>query len=193
MIRGIVFDCFGVLYGGSLSTIISLCPEERLQDLRDFNKRADYGFIETSDYIAALADLLGRSTEDIEDLLRHKHQRNEDLIEFVRELKRSGMYKIGLLSNVSSGTAEQLFGDELHTLFDEVVLSYQEHIVKPNPEVFRLMATRLGLQTGECVMIDDIEENCDGAEVAGMQSIWHATNDGTRRSLAVMLQNPHHS
>ena len=97
MIRGIVFDCFGVLYGGSLSTIISLCPEERLQDLRDFNKRADYGFIETSDYIAALADLLGRSTEDIEDLLRHKHQRNEDLIEFVRELKRSGMYKICLL------------------------------------------------------------------------------------------------
>jgi HAD superfamily hydrolase (TIGR01509 family) len=171
---------------------MSMCPAERLQELRDLNKRADYGFIETSDYIAGIADALGVSSQEVETILRHKHQRNEALIEFVRELKRSGVYKIGLLSNVSSGTVEQLFGDELQTLFDGVVLSYQEHLVKPNPEVFVLMAARLALPTGDCVMIDDIEENCDGADVAGMQSIWHVTNDGTRLALAKLLQNPQH-
>ncbi|QQS21718.1 HAD-IA family hydrolase [Candidatus Saccharibacteria bacterium] len=190
MTRGIVFDCFGVLYGGSLNTITGMCPEDRLQDLRDLNKQADYGFIETHDYIAGIAELFDASYEDVETILRMKHQRNEELVEFVRLLKKDGEYKIGLLSNVSNGTVERLFGDELHELFDAVVLSYQEHLLKPNPAIFTLMAERLAVPTGECVMIDDIEENCDGAEVAGMQSIWHVTNDGTRQALARLLQNP---
>lgn len=188
MIRGIIFDCFGVLYGGSLDTLVSMCPPDRLTELRDINKQADYGFMTSEEYARGLADILHMSYDDVNELLRRKHHRNAELVDFVHQLRRDGRYKLALLSNVGNGTVERLFGDELHTLFDTVVLSYQEHVAKPNPAVFTLTAERMGLSTGECVMIDDLESNCDGAEVAGMQSIQHVTNDGTRLSLAKILQ-----
>jgi putative hydrolase of the HAD superfamily len=72
-------------------------------------------------------------------------------------------------------------------MFDVVFLSYKEGIAKPNPDAFRLAAEKLGLAPEECVMIDDIAENCEGAEVAGMQSIQHVTNESTIAQLTVLL------
>lgn len=188
MIRGIIFDCFGVLYGGSLSTLTSMCPPDRLAELRDLNKSADYGYITTTDYLSGIAEIFGKRYEEIEAILRAKHQRNEELVEFVRELNKQSEYHVALLSNVGSGTVERLFGNELNELFDTVVLSYKENLAKPNPAIFRLTAERMSVPPEECVMIDDLESNCDGAEIAGMQSIQHITNDGTRIALAKMLQ-----
>ena len=188
MIRGIIFDCFGVLYGGSLSTIMSMCPSDRLDELRDLNKSADYGFIDTSEYLQGIADIFSKTYDEVEAILKGKHQRNEALVAFVRELNEQPNYHVALLINVSSGTVERLFGDELNDLFDTVVLSYQEHLAKPNPAIFHLTAERMGLLPEECVMIDDLESNCDGAEIAGMRSIQHITNDGTRIALAKILQ-----
>jgi HAD superfamily hydrolase (TIGR01509 family) len=79
---------------------------------------------------------------------------------------------------------EHLFQkEELDRLFDTVVLSHNEGLAKPNPAIFTLTAERMGLAPGECVMIDDIESNCDGAEIAGMYSVQHITNQGTRQAL----------
>ena len=186
MIRGIIFDCFGVLYGGSLEALCERCPPEKLDDLRDLNKQGDYGFISGEEYVAGLARLLDVPLNVIIDLLRQKHIRNQPLIEFVRTLRPH--YKVGLLSNVSSGTIDPLLTpEERAQLFDAEVLSYKESLAKPNPDIFRLMAERLGLPTSECVMIDDLAENCDSAEIAGMQSIQHITNTTTINTLHTLL------
>ena len=90
---------------------------------------------------------------------------------------------------MSSGTLDELFSpEERSKLFDAVLLSYEEHLVKPNPEVFRIMAQRMGLRPEECVMIDDLEENCEGAEVAGMRSVQHITNAYTKEMMSKILQ-----
>ena len=188
MIRGIVFDCFGVLYGGSLSVLIEACPEDKRQELADLNKQADYGFISQEEYYKGLAELIGKSYEQVEDLINRKHARHEEVFDYLRELKSRGQYKIGLLSNVGASTIQELFSaDVLENLFDAVVLSYEESIAKPNPEIYALMARRLDLSPEECVMIDDLEVNCDGAEIAGMQSIWHINPNDTRVKLEDIL------
>ncbi|MFZ1258326.1 MAG: HAD-IA family hydrolase [Candidatus Saccharimonas sp.] len=188
MIKGIIFDCFGVLYGGSMMALRQFCPPDRVRDLTDFNKRADYGYLSTDEYIVAVADLIQKPVDDVKAIVNAKQIRNNDLIEFVRELKKAGEYQIGLLSNVSAGTIERLFGDELKELFDTTVLSYQYQLIKPAPAIFELTAEKMGLTPGECVMIDDLAENCEGAEIAGMRSIQHITNDSTRLQLAKILQ-----
>jgi putative hydrolase of the HAD superfamily len=185
MIRGIVFDCFGVLYGGSYQALRSMCPVDKLDDLRDLNHQADYGFISTDDYIHGCAELLDKTVSEVATLFRTKHVRNDALLEYARGLK--GDYRLGLLSNVSNGVIEQLFAAADLELFDEVVLSYKEHIAKPNPAAFMLAASELGLPTGECVMIDDLAENCEGAEVAGMAAIIHTSNEVTIDSLSKLL------
>ncbi len=187
MIRGIIFDCFGVLYGGSLDTLVSMCPPERVQELRDLNKQSDYGYISGDDYVVGLTDILSKSRGEIESILHQKHIRNQALIDYTQTLRPE--YRIGLLSNVSSGTMDYLFPPEQRAkLFDAVILSYEEGIAKPNPAIFTMMAERLGLTPDECIMIDDLADNCEGAEIAGMQSIQHRMNDITIESLHKLLQ-----
>lgn len=186
MIRGVIFDCFGVLYGGSYQALQALCPVDKLDDLRDLNRQSDYGFISTDDYIRGSAELVGKTAPEIEMLFRTEHVRNDELMEYVRTLK--GKCKLGLLSNVSNDVIEQLFSPDDLALFDAVVLSYKQHIVKPNPAAFSLAAEQLGLRPEDCVMIDDLAENCEGAEVTGMESILHITNATTIELLSKKLQ-----
>jgi HAD superfamily hydrolase (TIGR01509 family) len=54
---------------------------------------------------------------------------------------------------------------------------------KPEPEIYLLSAERLGLQPKECVFIDDLELNVDGARALGMTAIHHTSYDETRREL----------
>lgn len=190
MIRGIIFDCFGVLYEGSISMLRRICPPEKLDELNDLNKQTDYGYITTDEYIEGLARLLGKSSDEVASLVSHSHVRNQPLIDEVQRLKGEG-YVLAMLSNVGNDSIERLFpADQLSELFDVVVLSYKEHMVKPHPAIFTTTAERMGLSPGQCVMIDDLATNCEGAEVAGMISIQHTSNDTTRELLRKIL---HHS
>lgn len=187
MIRGIIFDCFGVLYGRAVDAIRELCPDKYQQGLSDLNKQADHGFISGREYIEGIAEIVGRTTGEIREILDERHVRNSELLAYSQSLRDH--YKVGLLSNVSSGTLDEIFSpEERSKLFDAVLLSYEEHLVKPNPEVFRIMAQRMGLRPEECVMIDDLEENCEGAEVAGMRSVQHITNAYTKEMMLKILQ-----
>ncbi len=164
-----------------------LCPPEKLDELNDLNKQTDYGYITTDEYIEGLAGLLGTSSDEIISLISHSHIRNQLLIDEVRHLKSKG-YVLAMLSNVGNGSIERLFpGDQLTELFDVVVLSYKEHMVKPHPAIFTMTAERMGLAPGQCVMIDDLATNCEGAEVAGMISIQHTSNDTTQELLHKIL------
>ena len=52
---------------------------------------------------------------------------------------------------------------------------------KPQPEIFRLGAERVGLPPEECVFVDDLRENCEGAEAVGMTAVLHRGADTTIR------------
>ncbi len=52
-----------------------------------------------------------------------------------------------------------------------MVVSGDEGVTKPHPQIYELMAERLSLQPEECLMIDDLPENAAGADAAGMQAM----------------------
>ena len=174
MIRGIIFDCFGVLYEGSLGHLASLAPVDRRAEVYDVNRSADYGYISHEEYLAAMAQLIGRGPEDVERISRQLHVRNEELVAFVMSLRPR--YKTALLSNVGQGVMETLFSeDDRAKLFDAVVLSGEAGMAKPHPEIYELTASRLGLRTDECVMVDDLTKNAEGAEAVGMKGIVYSS------------------
>jgi putative hydrolase of the HAD superfamily len=53
-----------------------------------------------------------------------------------------------------------------------------------------LGAERLGLRPEECVFVDDLRENCQGAEEVGMTAVLHRGADKTLPVLEKLLGVP---
>lgn len=185
-ISAIIFDCFGVLAGGSLPALLGLAPPDRRVDVTDVNKQVDYGMIDQSEYFVRLAEIIGKTPAEIEQFLRQKHFLNVELIDYAKQLKQH--YKIGLLSNVGRGGLDGVFTEqEIEQLFDTAVLSFEETMAKPHPYIFNLAADRLQAPVSECIMIDDFPSNCDGARAAGMTAILHTSNESTKQQVDSLL------
>lgn len=94
-----------------------------------------------------------------------------EVLELLRE-KRSEGHKIGLLSNVAKYSFDKIFSKkEQEELFDEIVLSGEVHLMKPDREIFEMIAEKLGENLEDCVMIDDLEDNIASAKFAKMHGI----------------------
>ncbi|MGH2955522.1 MAG: HAD family hydrolase [Solirubrobacterales bacterium] len=94
----------------------------------------------------------------------------EPMVAAVRELRAAGL-RTGLVSN--SWSTAHYDRDLLGELFDEVVISAEVGLHKPQPEIFRLASKRVGAPPEACLFVDDLRENCEGAEAVGMTAIRH--------------------
>ena len=65
-------------------------------------------------------------------------------------------------------------------LFEDILVSGEERLAKPDPRVFALLTERSGLPPGACVFVDDKPENVDAARAAGLDGIVFV-DDGTLR------------
>ncbi len=186
--KAVIFDCFGVLYGGSLFALLNMAPPDKRNQVVDLNRQNDYGFLSFDDYVKGLAELLGKSYDEIIDIFKHKRVRNQPLFDFIAEI-RSPQVKIGLLTNAGRDMPGALFSEqELQGgFFDGYVVSSECGLVKPNPDVYKLLADRLQVPVGDCVMVDDAFENCHGAEAAGMQAVWYADNETAKTHVREFL------
>ena len=96
--------------------------------------------------------------------------------ELVRRLR--ARYKLSVLSNADVSLRGRLERDGIHTLFDDVVVSAEVGMAKPEPAIFRLAADRLGLAPRECVFVDDWDDNVTAAREVGMLGVLHRVDKG---------------
>lgn len=176
-IKAVIFDCFGVLYLDTHTSILSKVPVPKRQEARDIFTANNYGHYTKAEYIARLVELTRLSHDEVSSYIETEHHLNKELVSLIEESIRP-VYKVGLLSNIGRGWINNFFSaNQLDEMFDEVVLSGEEGLTKPHPAIYELMAERLAVRPEECLMIDDIEANCEGAEMAGMISIHFTSTD----------------
>jgi putative hydrolase of the HAD superfamily len=94
----------------------------------------------------------------------------EPMVDAVRAARAGGI-RTGLVSN--SWSTSHYDRDLLTELFDTVVISAEVGLHKPQPKIYLLAAERLGVEPERCVFVDDLRENCAGAEAVGMTAILH--------------------
>jgi epoxide hydrolase-like predicted phosphatase len=110
---------------------------------------------------------------------------DERMLEAVRRAGDAGICT-GLISN-SWGAGLSYDMSLLDELFQAVVISGDVGMHKPEPAIYMLGAERLGLRPEECVFVDDLRENCQGAEEVGMTAILHRGADRTLPELERLL------
>lgn len=188
MIKAIIFDCFGVLTTDIWKEFVQSLPEEQQEPARELNRAHDRNAISLQDFTHAVYELTGSEPKTIESLISADMEKNEKLLDYIRELSQN--YKIGLVSNVGSNwIRERFLNDSEQALFDEFILSYEVGLIKPEPEIYNLAASRLGVEPEECVFIDDGEMNCHGAEAVGMKAILYSSFAKFKPELERLLQN----
>jgi len=171
-VKAIVFDCFGVLVTSARKALVHKYPKFKEQ-IDDIMHQADYGLLSSRQQLSdMLADLLGISNDEVNLYFWNASVRDETVINWAKDVKSLGTYKTGLLSNVGAQTFEKFFGpSQQKELFDQVVLSYDVGIAKPDVAIFELISQKLGVEPSECVMIDDTPLNIEAAINAGMQGV----------------------
>ena len=92
--------------------------------------------------------------------------------EWIRAIKRAG-YRVYILSNYGSWTYEATREKALDFLedVDGAVFSYQVKQMKPDLEIFQTLFEKFSLNPQECVFLDDLPANIEGARAAGMHGI----------------------
>jgi putative hydrolase of the HAD superfamily len=106
------------------------------------------------------------------------------VIEAVRAARESGV-RTALISN--SWGMSIYDPQALEGLFDELIISGEVGLHKPQPEIYLLAAERLGIEPESCVFVDDLRENVRGAEQVGMTGILHRDPQATLAHLDNLL------
>lgn len=94
-------------------------------------------------------------------------------------------YSIGLLSDT-----DPLHWEHIRSLFpwlaevEKPTLSFEVGYLKPHPAMFRAAAANCGKRPDQCLFIDDLRANVDGARLSGMQAIVFEGVDKLQRDLA---------
>ena len=107
------------------------------------------------------------------------------IYDVMKDLKDRG-YQLYCLTNWSHETFPIV--KEVHArlfeLFDGIVVSGEEKMVKPNPEIYNLLLGRYNLNASESVFIDDRLRNVDGANQVGIQGILFTGSNNLKEQLA---------
>lgn len=99
-------------------------------------------------------------------------------LDMILELRRKG-YHTHLLSNTNDLHWEEIKRHYLSTegytcadLFDNVFVSHEMHLAKPDPEIYRAVVRQIGRPASQCFFIDDALLNVEAAQREGLQGEW---------------------
>jgi len=197
MIQAVILDWGGVLMrtadpGPRLAwdARLGLTPESvnRLVFESGDWRRALLGQIGEGEVWWNLGARLSLSAEALAELRRdfwRGDQLDAEMVTLVRGLRPR--FKTALLSNFPASLRALLTHCGVTDAFDEMVISGEIGLVKPDARIYQLTAERLGVPVGECLFVDDFLENVAGAREAGMQALHFAPVDAAKAELRTRL------
>jgi putative hydrolase of the HAD superfamily len=198
--KALIVDFGGVLTTNIWQSFAAFCEAEGLDanlvkelfrgnaDALGLLRRLERGELGDAEFEERFGAMLGvKDHTGLIDRLFGGLAPEEAMLSAVRSARAAGI-RTGLISN-SWGTGIYERGD-FDGLFDATVISGEVGMNKPEPQIFRLACERLGVEAGDCVFVDDLRENCEGAEAVGMTAILHRDPGDTIAELERLLGVP---
>ncbi len=186
-IKAVIFDFFDVIHTDHQKAWLKQNNYLREGEFASASDDLDRGVITHRTYLERYAAAHGSGTAD--DILNQFNELasiNTGVIDIILEL-RERQYKIGLVSNAHADELEPLLKKHsFHDLFDEIVISGNEGVAKPDAEIFKRALKLLDASPEESIFTDDNEKNVKGAIDVGMTGILFTTAAKLREDLSKM-------
>ncbi len=119
------------------------------------------------------------------DLLRRSFEENFRILptfNIVKKLKQMSLI-LAELSNTVPSHADVIRKAGLYDLFDEVILSFEVGLRKPDPRIYELILNRLNIKSEQTFFVDDREENVRAAQGLGIKSFLFESPESLKRDL----------
>jgi putative hydrolase of the HAD superfamily len=164
-----------ITYVGGEDDLVPAYETGQISD-EEFGRRFATRLTELTGVEIASSGFLGRLFEAV--------RLEEEMLDAIRSARTAGL-KTGMLSN--SWGVGYYPRDLLDEIFDEVVISGEVGLRKPDPEIFALTARRLGVEPERCVFVDDHPGHLKAAGELGMTTVLHRTPAETISELKELL------
>jgi putative hydrolase of the HAD superfamily len=155
---------------------------------------ANIGAITAEEYCRRCAGRVAVGEEHVLDLLAGAfggEGLNEPLVAYARAL--TSRIRVGALTNNWSFAREILARRGIADLFEVIINSAEEGVMKPDRRIYEASLARLGLPAHEVVFVDDREENVVAAGEVGMRGVHFRTTEQVIEDLELMLNDGSHA
>lgn len=193
MIRGVVFDLGNVLIDWqpeqAIAAAVGRDEARAFLDgfaFRSWNHAQDAG----RPFVESEREAVAAYPEWREHVLAYRQNFPASLVDeipgtvaILRELHAAGV-PLFALTNWAAETfhhARERFA--WLDLFEDVIVSGEEKVAKPDPEIFAVLSRRSGRRLGDLFFTDDSEANVEAARAAGLSAVVFTSPEQLRREL----------
>jgi len=200
-IRAVIWDLGGVLVRTEdpaprqgWETRLGLAPRDlaRLVFDGDPGRKAALGQLEVSEIWRWVGDRLHldpASLDQLRDEFFAGDRLDDGLMRAIRHLRPRR--KTALLSNAWPNLRAWVEDNwKIADAFDEIVISAEEGVAKPDPEIYLRTLRRLGVPSPQAVMIDDLERNLESARALGLNTVHFESREACAAELGRLLGEP---
>lgn len=181
--KNIVFDLGGVVFARDTSK----CSDEFLKFFSFVAKTGtplfwdeyDRGTLSIEEVKEEICRFRNCDLATCEAMLDEAINKQEEIAatgQLVGELKAAG-YRLYVLSNMSREFIDFLRLLPVYRHFDGEVVSCEVGVIKPEPDIYRLLLSRYSLDPSETLFIDDRPANIEGAKVLGIDTFLFNNQD----------------
>jgi putative hydrolase of the HAD superfamily len=178
------FEEFGELLGAPRGLILGLLSHDTVA--RKLLVDNECGRIDADTFDRNFAERLRAhgvevETERLSARMQAGLRRDDDTVRLIEEL-RAARVPIALVSNAFG--RDCYAGFDLDALADVVVISSEVGVRKPSRRIYAIACERLGIEPRQAVMVDDLQQNLDGAARLGIAGVLHTDAADTRKQLS---------
>jgi HAD superfamily hydrolase (TIGR01509 family) len=187
-IRAVVFDLGGVLeriddfeyvLGAGWLERLAVSPEEFRAGLAaiDPDKRSETGQMSEAEWAARCAECLRLSPEQQREFSAdvwdwYCGELDQELMAFAASLRPR--VRTAIISNSADGARrEELARYSLDEIFDPIIYSHEVGMAKPDPAIFELACSLMGVAPAEMIFVDDVAGHVGAARGLGIRGILH--------------------
>lgn len=189
-IESIIFDWGGVLIDDPRPGLLKYCSEAFGVPLDDYTPVHDLflnefhtGKISEEMFWQKIAYGLDKPVPPARwyDAFRSAYVSKHEMFDLASSLRDKG-YKTALLSNTELPAVE-FFHERGYDMFNVLVFSCLERVMKPERRIYEITLERLGSKAGQAVFIDDRLDYIRGAEDIGLNTILFKNIDQVKDEL----------
>lgn len=186
MIKAVILDFYGVIQTDEVIIWAEkqTAAHPNVRSAVDVaSAQIDLDEITLDEYFDALAAAVDRPVDVVKAELEAEIAINHPLLSVVDELRANGI-KTAVLSNDGSSLRAYIEGHGITKHFDEIFISGELNMMKPDPRIYQYVTQKLGFSPNEVIFFDDRQMNVDGALRAGLQSELYASVQQVRKLLS---------